>query len=372
MDFKELEKTLSDLSAYGIPSCAVSVWKDHRELFRLASGSELPPRDDTLFFMYSLSKPVTVCAAMSLWERGLLDLDRPVGDLLPEFSHLCVKQPDGSTAPAKETLTVRHLFTMTSGFSYGMTADCLRAMRADTGGRCGTREAMKAVATLPLLFEPGARYMYGLSHDILAACVEKAADMRFSDFVKKTVFEPLGMNDSFWHTGPGITERMAQEYAWDFGSGGPRKVSLHNSYVFGPDYESGGAGLISSLGDMQLFSDALACLGEGKSGARILKPGTVELIRTPALTPAQRRTFVSSYLKQCYSYGLGVRTCLSDDPDLLSPAGEFGWGGAAGALQLISPELGASAVYVQHVLGCDFSVLRPPLFRAVFGAFRAE
>ena len=368
--FEPLRGHLGFLTSFGIPSYEISVRKERDEVFREAGGCVRPPHPGALYHMYSVSKPVTAFAAMALVERGLLSLDSPVADILPEFSNLLVKEADGGLRPARTALTVRHLLTMTSGFSYSVPANCLKHIKSSTGGLCGTRDTVRSFASLPLEFDPGERFLYGLSLDILAACIEVCSGLKYSNWVKSAVFDPLGMKDSRWTADKDATERMEPQYTRDVNSGEMRRVSLRNGYVFGPAYESGGAGLISSLKDMELFAYAMAHLGTGENGCRIVKPETAELIRRDALNERQKKSFVWAEMDPAYSYGLGVRTCVLTEPLHLAPPGEYGWSGAAGSLILASPELGVSAVYVQHVLMCPLERVLTPVFRGVYGAFR--
>ncbi len=367
-DFTHLLEHLDFLPRYGIPSFEICVKRDKEELLRRSGGSDRPPLPGALYYAYSVSKPVTSFAAMALVERGLLDLDAPVSDILPEFARLYVKDGDG-VRPARTVLTVRHLFTMTSGFSYFVSSDCLKAMKAGSGGACPTRDAVRHFASLPLEFDPGERFMYGLSHDILAACAEVCSGMRYSEWVKKSVFGPLEMNDSRWGTDEEAASRLEPLYTMDSQMKTIRKISTHNGYVFGPEYESGGAGLISSLDDLSKFACAMARLGEGENGVRILKRETADLIRTDALNDRQKRFFDWTEMNPAYSYGLGMRTCVLTEPLHMAPVGEYGWSGAAGALILASPELGVSAVYLQHVLLCPPERVLTPIYRGVYGAF---
>ena len=134
-----------------------------------------------------------------------------------------------------------------------------------------------------------------------------------------------------------------------------------NMYVIGSEYESGGAGLVSTVGGMIKFADALACGGVGANGGRILSRASIEMMRTPMLNDNQRKTFVWDQLGSSYSYGLGVRTHVDPRGGCLMPVGEFGWSGAAGAMLLSSPELKLSVYYAQHMLNNKEATIQPRL-----------
>ena len=365
--FTALDAFLDTLIERGIPAFELVIKQRGKEIYRRRDGAGHKPAGNALYFMYSCTKPVTVVSVMKLVEEGRLSLDAPVSDYLPEYASLTVKEADGTLRPAGTVLTVRHLLTMTSGFSYNMTADVLKDMREKTGGLCTTREAVREMARLPLGFDPGTKFRYGLSHDILAACAEVITGEKFSDYVTRTVLEPLGMNNSFWHLSPEIEGRMEPQYTVNAETKQVVPKLMRNGYVFGPDYDSGGAGLISSIGDMETFTEMLAAKGVGTNGVRILKEETVDLMRSQVLPHEMLDYFIPGAYGNGYTYGLGVRVCDRADNETGSPIGEFSWAGAAGSLQIVSPEKGLACFYVQHVLGTNASYIRKNLLRIIFG-----
>ena len=196
MDFRPLEEFFDRIPSYGVPGCDISVFINHEEVFRRQAG-ENKPSPDGRYFVYSVSKVITCAAALTLMEKGLFLLDTPVSEILPDFAELRVLAGGGTyTVPATRPLLMRHLFCMTSGFGYNLTSAELRRVRDETRGACPTREAVRAMAKIPLNFEPGEKYLYGLSHDILAAAVEVLSGERFGDYVKRAIFDPLGMTES--------------------------------------------------------------------------------------------------------------------------------------------------------------------------------
>ena len=176
-----------------------------------------------------MSKVVTCAAALTLMEKGLFLLDTPVSGILPEFAELRVLAGGGTyTVPATRPLLMRHLFCMTSGFGYNLTSAELRRVKDETQGACPTREAVRAMAKIPLNFEPGEKYLYGLSHDILAAAVEALSGERFGEYVKRVIFDPLGMTSSTFD--PKMTGELEPQYRFNDRTGRPEETAKTNMY----------------------------------------------------------------------------------------------------------------------------------------------
>lgn len=344
------------LDIMGTPFSDVVVMKEHKVIYRHFAGfSDTEQKERTtgkeLYFLYSCSKVMTCASAMKLIEEGRLSPDDPVSKYLPEYASLKVMQ-DGQAVPCKNTLTVRHLFTMTGGFDYDLNAPAIRRVKAETSDKASTRELVAAMAEKPLLFEPGTHFQYSLCHDILAAVVEVISGMTFGEFLKQSFWEPLGMKNTFIKRPNEETlSRISAQYRFENGKYVP--VPKTCAYQLSDNYESGGAGIISSVDDYILFLDAMANGGTGANGAQILKPETINLMRTPQLSPECFKDYQTKCAnKEGYSYAFGVRvhTDVSKSHSL-SPLGEFGWDGAAGSYALIDPESKLSLFYAQHVLG---------------------
>ncbi|MBP5270587.1 MAG: beta-lactamase family protein [Clostridia bacterium] len=373
MDFKKLDEFIDSLPEHKIPACDLSVWQDHKEIYRRSAAQyrDMLPRPDGRYFIYSCSKVITCAAAMTLIERGRMLLETPLSEIIPEFASVRVAQKGGTyTVPASRPILVRDLFCMTSGFGYNLTSAEIRRVRERTGGVCPTLETVKAMAGIPLAFEPGEYFLYGLSHDILAAVIEVLADERFGDYVKRAIFDPLGMENSGFRLTDEIKPFMEKQYRLNDRTGQAEEMKLFNMYILGDGYESGGAGVISTVNDMARFADALACGGVGATGERILSEASIELMRTPMLNFRQRSTFIWPQLGSAYSYGLGVRTLINPRGGALLPLREFGWAGAAGALMICSPELKLSAYYAQHMLNNREEFVHPRLRNVIAACVR--
>ena len=207
--------------------------------------------------------------------------------------------------------------------------------------------------------------MYGLSHDVLGAVVEVISGCSLKDYAKKVIFEPLGMENTFYG-GYEIPDGLSVQYQFNDDSGVYQPTDNKNCFVMGSEFYSGGAGIVSTVSDMSKFAGCLSMKGKTPNGARVLAPATVDLMRTNRLTPRQRKTFDWEALAG-YGYGLGVRTLIdkaaADSPSFL---GEFGWTGAAGAYMLIDPECELSMFYAHHMLNNQETYTTPRLRNVLY------
>lgn len=240
---------------------------------------------------------------------------------------------------------------MTSGYNYGTDSEAVSKVKRETDGKCPTRDMVRAFAEIPLVAEPGTHWIYGISHDILAGLVEAVVGEHFRDYVRHVIFEPLEMNDScFGAPSERLLARMARQYSFDDEKNRAVPSDNSNAFVFGTDYDSGGAGLISTVDDYIKFAYAMANGGVGANGAKILSSRTIELMRQNALNDDEMRDITVGQYRG-YGYGLGVRTMVNPSVGgSLGPVGEFGWAGAAGAWVMIDPENRLAAFYCMHML----------------------
>lgn len=304
---------------------------------------------DTIIRLFSMSKPVTAVAVMILAERGKIDLRDPVGRYLPEFWEQTVWHEEGREVPAERAVTVLDLLSMTSGIPYpddshepgrrmGRLFGDLIGRRL-AGETVTTRDYVKEIAKIPLCFQPGAKWMYGLSADVLGALVEAVSGMRFGDFLKKEIFEPLEMWDTGFFVPEKKKERFAQIYLWnqELGRVAP-SYDCHLGVYYGEDvaFESGGAGLVSTLDDYSHFAAMLVGKGVYK-GKRILGSRTVEYMTRDALTQAQKADFCWDSLAG-YGYGCLMRTLVDPAAEgVCGNIGTFGWDGWTGNYVVMDP-----------------------------------
>lgn len=325
-------------------------------------------------------------AALQLYEKGYFLLDDPLYDFIPEYRDMYVKDSNGNERKAEKPITIRNLFTMTSGIVYDMDSPGFEEARRVTDGKMNTLTVAKCMAKNALAFTPGEKWEYGYSLDVLAAVVEVISGKKFRHYVKENIFEPLQMNESYYHNDE-VLDKVATIYRYDntaetdlvnlqagtnSGEQGKHiKVDIKDSrktFVFGSEYDSGSAGITASVSDMSKFASALANDGIGSSGERILSAGTVELLRTNQLDDRQFEDFRLRWPQhKGYSYGLGVRTLISNAQSG-SPGnlGEFGWGGAAGATIRMDPALKLSMFYTHHMLNPQETYYQPRLRNCLY------
>ena len=348
----------------GIPGFDLIVYKDGQCVLRHMGGyadreNKIPMQGKEKYHIYSCSKLITCVAAMQLWEKGMFSLEDDLADYLPAFREMMVQTEDG-LRKAEKQIKIKDLFQMTSGLSYDTTFPALEEYRSIPNNSCPTLETVNVIAKMPLLFEPGEGWKYSLSHDVLGGLVEVLSGEKFEDYVKKHIFEPLGMeNSDFLHPAEDW-EGFAQQYRYNVETNEfahtPKK-HLH----FGSKFASGGGGCVSTVEDYIKFLEAL------RIGDVILKKETIALMATDRLTEQQRAMYNSKGAKYHMGYGLGMRT-----PRLDPTRTEFGWGGAAGAYASVDPETNMTIFYAQHVLGSPNRTLRPWIYRAARADLRGE
>ncbi|MCO5992956.1 serine hydrolase domain-containing protein [Actinoallomurus rhizosphaericola] len=325
----------------------------------------LPVEPDTIWRLYSMTKPVTSVAALILWEEGVLSLSDPVERFLPSFARMRVHRPGegGATVPAVEPIRIRHLLTHTAGLTVTGLADnpVNDAYRAAGIAALGEPEPYtldelcERLASLPLLFEPGSAWNYSHATDVLGRIIEIASGMRLDAFMAKRIFEPLAMTDTGYRLPAG--DRPAAPYRVH-----PRTGRLELMPDPGaaagdlPTLVAGGHGLLSTARDYQRFVQMLARGGE-LDGERLLAPRTVELMAANHL-PGDSTMSAFSHppartagIHEGRGFGFGVAPLL--DPhsvDSLSSAGEYGWGGAAGTNFWVDPEKDLTVLFMTQVM----------------------
>lgn len=333
------EKTKAKLDAFlemGVPGFDFLVYKDGKEFFRYMGGSSdpeqgTPIRGDERRWVYSLTKPITVTAAMQLWEQGKFRLEDPLTDYLIAFRHMSVLTEKG-LEKAEQPIRIRDLFTMTAGFSYDYHSPSIQALCDETPAPT-TRMVVDALAKEPLLFQPGDQYRYSLAHDVLGALIEVWSGQAFENYAKTHIFEPLGMENTTLRLPAEELNRVSPLYEFDRETGVRTRQTTADE--LGCNYVSGGAGCVTTIADYMKFAEAL------REGEKLLKRSTIDLMTQPWLTDHQKRTFT---LKTA-DYGLGIWA-----PKEGQLRQDFGWGGAAGSLLAVDVGRGLSMVYMQHLL----------------------
>ena len=313
----------------------------------MAAGSEEPMRRDTIFRISSMSKPITAAAAMILIEECALRLDEPVNRLLPELAaRRVLKRPDADlddTVPAHRPITVRDLLTFTMGLGIVAAApgtvpiaDALAELELGQGMPSpqtppAPDEWIRRLGTLPLMYQPGERWMYNTGSDVLGVLIERASGQPFETFLKERIFDPLGMNDTGFDVIWDRIGRLATSYVIDPDSGA---AAVYDEPAGGqwsrlPSFPSGGGGLVSTVDDFLAFADMVRGRGVSR-GERILSRPSVEFMTSDQLTPEQKAAsgLVPGFFR-VHGWGFGVAV-VTERTEVAKSVGTYGWDGGMG------------------------------------------
>jgi CubicO group peptidase (beta-lactamase class C family) len=329
---------------------------------------------DTLWRVYSMTKPITGMAAMILVGEGKLKLDAPIAEYLPEFANMRVLTDPAKSmdsVPAKTQITLRHLLTHTAGLGYSIiTKGPLLKAYLDNGITPGAVSKMsipgfsggapvpdiatfsKRLAALPLIAEPGTKWSYSVSMDLLGHIIGVVSGMEFGAFLKKRIFNPLQMNSTYFQVPKSETGR----FVTNFGALGnvllPIDPGPGSIFLDKPAFAFGGAGLVTSTRDYDQFLKML--MGDGKlNGKRVMSAKMVELGTSNLLPPGVK------YEGGTAGFGAGGRVGLGAN------AGEYGWGGAAGTVAAVQRRLKFRGIGMTQVMGADNQGLQQGLAKWV-------
>ena len=341
-----------------------------------------PDRPDSIYKIFSMTKPVTSVAAMILYERGQLDLMSSVADYLPGYANCSVVSADGIRR-AQNRITVRDLLNMTSGIVYpGEFGEAERLMlkvekeakaQISSGILKSNVDVCNKLAEAGVAFEPGELFRYGHSAEILGGVIEVVSGMKLSDFYKKEIFTPLNMEDTDFKIGEGKEFRAAVLYRRD--KNGKvvraeddvrRRLEMENP-TREPWFEQGGAGLYSTANDYAHFAQML--LNKGSyHGKEIIGRRTFEFMTSPQLTPEQLK---GNDFEACIGFNYGNLFRILENPALATSngsIGEFGWDGMCGTYFFVDPTEELIFIYMQQIEGgADYSFIRG-LKHIVYGA----
>lgn len=319
-----------------------------------------PAGPDSLWRVYSMTKPITAMAAMILIEDGKMKLDEPVSDFLPAFKTMRVQLNENTidSRPAARPITIRNLLTHTAGLGYSIvTKGPLLQAYLDKGLNPGQvnaamevdarktrpaslQEFADRVATVPLIADPGTKWSYSIGLDLMGAVIEKASGMRFDAFVQKRIFDPLKMKSSYWSVPASEIGRLSTNYAF---LPGDKLFALDpaatSAYLSPPSFPYGGAGLVMSARDYDTFLHMLQNYGE-LDGVRIMKPETAKLAMSNLLPAGVEFGGVAGATGGTsgpkMGFGAGGSVVLEDKANSMG-AGTYGWGGAAGTAAWVNP-----------------------------------
>ena len=334
--------------------------------------------DDTIYRIWSMTKPVVAIAIMQLVAKNQIQLDDPITKYLPEFSNLKVlKNPEGNIAEVEELKmepTVKHLLLHTAGFSYNFLADSVgmeyERVRIFKSTSSSLEEEIQMLAKIPLLHQPSTQWRYSVSMDVLARILEIVESSSLQDILKNKIFLPLGMYDTDFFISEQKNSRVMQSYEFDVVHHklrkhiqDPQKIGNYGYPLHNKNYARGGHGLFSTLYDYSLFADMLLS-GKTKDGKLIIAKETIEYMTSNFLTPSffpieilsvgtiKDENYVNDL--KAYGWGLGFRTLL--DPvknNNLGSKGEFGWAGAASTYFLVDDHKKMSAILMTQVINGD-------------------
>lgn len=296
-----------------------------------------PIRRDNIFRIFSMTKPITGAAAMMLMEQGKIDLAEPVSKYLPGFRGQMVQERD-KLVPVCREVTLHDLLSMTSGISYpGGQRDVAKLFQGVEEKMQGdnpytTQDIANALGRCPLLFQPGTQWDYGASADVLGAVIELVSGMRFGEFLQKHFFEPLDMQDTAFYVPPEKQARLAKAYMRSE-NGIQELPGAHLGICFDvpqpPAFESGGAGLASTIDDYAKFAQMLMNRGEYQ-GQQLMRPETVRYFTSCRLNKQQQKSVSWVHLGG-YSYGNLMRVMVKPEEAIIMTAkGEYGWDGWLG------------------------------------------
>ncbi|BCA59165.1 serine hydrolase domain-containing protein [Sphingomonas sp. HMP6] len=353
-----------------------------------------PPADrNSLWRVYSMTKPITAMAAMMLVEDGKIRLDQPVSDFIPAFKNMRVQISADSleSRPATRPITIRNLLTHTAGLGYTIVTKgpLLKAYeeagitpftsdaKTETQNRLRRPATLKAfadkVATLPLIAEPGTKWSYSIGLDVMGRVIEVAARQPFDTFLQKRIFTPLKMRSSYFTVPESDAHRLATGY---FITGATTRVPLDpgatSVYLQPPSFPYGGAGLVTSASDYDRFLHMLQNGGR-LDGVRVMKTATVKLAMSNLLPKGVSyggAVAATGGTTNPQGFGAGGSVVINATPG--GPAkGTYGWGGAAGTIAWVDPVNQARATIMVNYLPGDKWPLRPESTKTIYADFAA-
>ena len=316
-----------------LPLLDVAVYKKHSLIYRHSGSHGNKFNRGERLCMFSCTKVLTAVSGMKLLEEGKIALDDPVSKYIPAFENAYTVDENGEKH--KEVITVRHLFTMSTGFDYVRVTPEIAKLAQEKYDTATTADVISELIKKPLNFKPGERFLYSLSHDALGALIETVSGMDLAEYMKLHIFEPLGMKNSTMKSEE-VTEVPAVHKIIDGGF----EVDTRDFYKTRHPtklYRNGGSSLVSTVDDYAVFADTLACGGITESGYRLIKKETIEKMKEPHFDSLNIKSTYTCIQGTDYAYGLGVRVRTAP-LECGIPVGEFGWDGAAGSYVLVDTD----------------------------------
>jgi CubicO group peptidase (beta-lactamase class C family) len=335
----------------------------------LERGEEMTT--DTIFRIYSMTKPITAVAALTLWEQGKFHMYDPIEKYLPELAGLKVyaggEAENIQLEAAKSPIRIIDLFLHTAGFSYGFTnsaVDKLYKALPPLSNADSLDTVLKRIATLPLNHQPGTQWHYGINTDIIGFLVERISGMKLGEYMQEVIFTPLKMTDTAFYVPPNKVDRLAQIY----GLGKNGEISVLDSppvgdFLSDPSVHNGGGGLVSTISDYYIFTQMLLNGGEYR-GQRILGRKTVDYLSSNHL-PANLIPFSPTSHGEGYALAMSV-TVDSGDALLMGSDGDYGWGGAASTYFRIDPKENMIVIMMSQFVPSAFYPIRHDFKNTVY------
>jgi CubicO group peptidase (beta-lactamase class C family) len=351
-----------DIDAQRIPGAAMLIARHGNVVYQEALGLQDPVSgvalaQDSIFRIYSMTKPIISVAIMMLAEQGRLMISDPISRFLPEMQHLNVgvesRRGDVATldlVPAAQPITIQDLLRHTSGLTYGIFGESLvkAAYReAKIGSMRSTNDDfIRALATVPLAYQPGTVWEYSVSTDVLGVILERVHGKPLDEVLAEQIFRPLGMNETGFWVAPENHGRLAQAYATDPVTQIPVKL---NPMLERPDFLSGGGGLASTMADYLRFARMLRNGGE-LDGVRLVSRKTLSFMASDHLAGLPAARTGQSYLPGAgYGFGLGFAVRTDEGgPIMPGSVGDFTWSGLAGTYFWIDPKEDLLAIFMMQ------------------------
>lgn len=342
-----------------------------------------PVTEDTLFRIYSMTKPITSIAMMQLYEQGLFLLDDPVYKYIPSWKDLRVYvsgvYPNFITKRAGRHMTIRDLMTHTSGLTYGFmnrtnVDAAYRELRLDGNRKLSLESLVETLGTLPLEFSPGSAWNYSVATDVLGYLIQVISGKSLDDYFQQHIFAPLEMVDTSFRVGPAKLDRLSACYLYQSGDSYTLQDDPQDSYYSGDSaYLSGGGGLVSTIGDYYRFAQALVN-GGVLEGNRIIGRKTLQFMTMNHLPGNQDLPGLSvgAFSETPYEgtgFGLGVSVKLDVAKSQINGSvGEFGWGGMASTNFAVDPAEDLVVIFMTQLIPSSSYPIRQELRSLVYGS----
>ena len=340
-----------------------------------------PMADDTVFRLYSMTKPITSVALMTLYEQGHFQLNDPVSRFIPSWrGHKVWVSGEGAsmeTAAPARPMTMRNVLSHTGGLTYGATNHPVDRVYREVGVGRGDGETLSGfaekLAKVPLRYQPGERWMYSLSTDVCGYLVEAISGKRFDQYLQETIFDPLDMKDTSFM----VASRKADRFAANYQREADKTLKLiddpeRSNYLKQPTFFSGGGGLTGTTADYLRFCEMLRRGGE-LGGARILGPRTIELMHRNHLAGGKdlSQMAIGAFSETAYEgvgFGLGFAMTLGQVEAGGLGGGEYYWGGAASTIFWVDPSEDMVVIFMTQLMPSATFNFRGQLRNIIYSA----